>query len=319
MIPPHHTTPHHTTPYHTIPIPTPNPTPSPQQTSDAKWVKDRTHESYAKTYAIVFPHDEALAGRGARTSALHSELEAAGCVHQARHGFERPGWFEKGAGGGEGEGGGEGGGEGEGGARGGSQVPLPYDYYGAYADEGGWRLGAEDKHPASIPSHEEGAHLYHSLIDNECTFGWPSSLDAVAEECRAAREGVAIFDQSYFGKFLLSGPDAKVRALPCPRVCSALLCSALFCSVLFCCLLLSPRLLDRIHLQPTQTHSNPPKPTQTHSNPLHSNPTHSNPLHSNPFQPQARRRHPLLCRRDGRRGRQGHVHHDVQRERRGGG
>ena len=32
-------------------------------TSDARWVKDRTHESYAKTYAIVFPSDESLAGR----------------------------------------------------------------------------------------------------------------------------------------------------------------------------------------------------------------------------------------------------------------
>lgn len=26
--------------------------------------------------------------------------------------------------------------------------------------------------------------------------------------CRAAREGVAIFDQSYFGKFFLTGADA---------------------------------------------------------------------------------------------------------------
>ena len=30
----------------------------------------------------------------------------------------------------------------------------------------------------------------------------------MAEESRAAREGVAIFDQSYFGKLLLSGPRA---------------------------------------------------------------------------------------------------------------
>lgn len=35
----------------------------PSTTRDEKWVRDRTHESYAKTYAIVFPHDEPLAGR----------------------------------------------------------------------------------------------------------------------------------------------------------------------------------------------------------------------------------------------------------------
>lgn len=58
---------------------------------DARWVKDRTHESYAKTYSIVFPHDEPLAGRGARRSALHEVLAARGCVYQARHGYERPG------------------------------------------------------------------------------------------------------------------------------------------------------------------------------------------------------------------------------------
>jgi sarcosine dehydrogenase len=31
-----------------------------------RWVEDRSHESYAKTYSIVFPFDEPLAGRGKR-------------------------------------------------------------------------------------------------------------------------------------------------------------------------------------------------------------------------------------------------------------
>ena len=38
--------------------------PSASTVADGAWVKSRTHESYAKTYAIVFPSDEALAGRG---------------------------------------------------------------------------------------------------------------------------------------------------------------------------------------------------------------------------------------------------------------
>eukprot|EP01047_Picozoa_sp_COSAG01_P042362 COSAG01_NODE_3695_length_5785_cov_2.832601_2_plen_196_part_00 len=79
-------------------------------TADAGWVKDRTHESYAKTYAIVFPSDEALAGRGSRRSALYDSLAQRGCVFQARHGYERPGWFAGSS------------------ATGTSALPKPYDY-----------------------------------------------------------------------------------------------------------------------------------------------------------------------------------------------
>ena len=49
---------------------------------------------------------------------------------------------------------------------------------------------------------------YNELIEGELTFDWPASHATVAEECRAAREGVALFDQSYFGKFVISGPEA---------------------------------------------------------------------------------------------------------------
>ena len=30
---------------------------------DDAWVSARSHESYAKNYSIIFPHDEPLAGR----------------------------------------------------------------------------------------------------------------------------------------------------------------------------------------------------------------------------------------------------------------
>ena len=163
---------------------------------------DRTHESYAKTYAIVFPHDEALAGRGLRTSALHETLEKNGCVHQARHGFERPGWFVPSN------------------VSNGSnasnddknehnennesiQVPKPYDYYGAY-EEGAWRLSSTHE---DVLGHVE--HPYNDIIEGELTFNWPQSHAIIGKECNAARKGVAIFDQSYFGKFILSGSKAK--------------------------------------------------------------------------------------------------------------
>ena len=156
------------------------------------WVQDRTHESYAKTYAIVFPADEALAGRGQRRSGLYDALAARGCVYQARHGYERPGWFAPNGAVAAATGGG------------GLLLPKPYDYYGAYSEEEtGWRLGTGR---ADVPAHAE--HPYHDAINGELTFDWPQSFAAVAAECRAAREGAALFDTSYFGKLRLDGPKA---------------------------------------------------------------------------------------------------------------
>ena len=35
----------------------------PKVSANAQWVKERSHEAYAKNYSMVFPHDEPLAGR----------------------------------------------------------------------------------------------------------------------------------------------------------------------------------------------------------------------------------------------------------------
>lgn len=92
-----------------------------------------------------------------RKSALYDSLAKRGCVYQARHGFERPGWFE-------------------GRATGVGALPLAYDFYGAYSEEdSGWRLG--DEH-ADVPAHE-GEHPYHAFINGELTFDWPRSFDQV--------------------------------------------------------------------------------------------------------------------------------------------
>ena len=40
-------------------------------TDNQRWVKERSHESYAKNYSIVFPHDEPLACRDMTKGALH--------------------------------------------------------------------------------------------------------------------------------------------------------------------------------------------------------------------------------------------------------
>lgn len=149
---------------------------------DASWIEDRTHESYAKTYSIVFPHDEPLAGRMVRKSALYETLLEQGCVYQNRQGFERPGWFAPGV----------------------DTKCKDYDFYAAYED----KISGLER--TVRPKHDE--HVYHELIEAECTFGWGKNVDLVEQECLAARTGVAVFDQSYFGKFFLEGPEAMKAA-----------------------------------------------------------------------------------------------------------
>ena len=82
-------------------------------TGNNSWIRQRSHEAYAKNYSIVYPYDEPLASRKMNQSPLGPVLEKAGCVYQERHGFERPGWFS-------------------------SAGPAPvqrYDWYGAYDNQ----------------------------------------------------------------------------------------------------------------------------------------------------------------------------------------
>lgn len=65
----------------------------PEVSRSKQWVKERSHEAYAKNYSMVFTHDEPLAGRNMKKDPLHEELSTNGCVFQERFGWERPGWF----------------------------------------------------------------------------------------------------------------------------------------------------------------------------------------------------------------------------------
>ncbi|OWK10345.1 SARDH [Cervus elaphus hippelaphus] len=141
-------------------------------TGHGLWIRERSHEAYAKNYSVVFPHDEPLAGRNMRTDPLHEELLARGCVFQERHGWERPGWFN---------------------AQGTAPV-LPYDYYGAYGHR----------------AHED--YTYSRLLGQEYTFSFPPHHDVIKKECLACRGAAAVFNMSYFGKFYLVGPDARKAA-----------------------------------------------------------------------------------------------------------
>uniref|UniRef100_A0A671WZX2 Sarcosine dehydrogenase n=1 Tax=Sparus aurata TaxID=8175 RepID=A0A671WZX2_SPAAU len=140
-------------------------------TDNQRWIRERSHESYAKNYSVVFPFDEPLASRNMRKDPFHQVLTEQGCVFQERHGWERPGWFNKD----------------------GPAPVIDYDYYGAY----------DLKRNVN--------YKYNELLGREYTFDFPPHHE-IKSECLSCRHGVAVFDMSYFGKFYLTGPDAKKAA-----------------------------------------------------------------------------------------------------------
>ncbi|NXG33368.1 SARDH protein, partial [Dromaius novaehollandiae] len=141
-------------------------------TDNNRWLRERSHESYAKNYSVVFPHDEPLAGRNMRKDPLHEELLQQGCVFQERHGWERPGWFNP---------------------KGAAPV-LDYDYYGAYKRQ------------------RHSNYMYNRLLGDEYTFDFPPHHHVIKNECLTCRNALALFDMSYFGKFYLVGPEATKAA-----------------------------------------------------------------------------------------------------------
>lgn len=159
---------------------------APEATRNPEWVNAKSHEAYVKNYAVVYPHDQPLAGRNLRTDALHSTLAEQGCVYEEKLGWERPGWFLEVA-------------ELEGNP---TALPKEYDYYGGYLQS-----YHDHDHPLARPLNDD--HLYHRLVDGECNFTWPASHEKVGKEVDACRNRVAVFNQSYFGKFFVSGLDAE--------------------------------------------------------------------------------------------------------------
>uniref|UniRef100_A0A8C2IC03 Sarcosine dehydrogenase, mitochondrial n=1 Tax=Cyprinus carpio TaxID=7962 RepID=A0A8C2IC03_CYPCA len=140
-------------------------------TNNNRWIRERSHESYAKNYSVVFPFDEPLASRNMRKDPFHQVLQEQGCVFQERHGWERPGCPLKPL-----------------------RSVLDYDYYGAY----------------DVPKNTD--YKYSEILGKEYTFDFPPHHDVIRDECLSCRNAVAVFDMSYFGKFYLTGPDAKKAA-----------------------------------------------------------------------------------------------------------
>jgi 4-methylaminobutanoate oxidase (formaldehyde-forming) len=111
---------------------------------DARWVRARTAEAYAKHYTMAWPFEEHHSGRPARVSPLYLRLKERGAVFGEKLGWERPNWF----------------------------VPPG--------------VAAEDAY----------------------SYGRQNWFPHVGAEHRACREGVALFDETSFAKFDVSGRDA---------------------------------------------------------------------------------------------------------------
>lgn len=63
------------------------------QKSSERWLRERSHEAYARNYDLVFPNDEHLGGRNLQLAPLNDQLVKAGAIMQARAGWERPAYF----------------------------------------------------------------------------------------------------------------------------------------------------------------------------------------------------------------------------------
>ncbi|CAH1128501.1 unnamed protein product [Ceutorhynchus assimilis] len=146
---------------------------SQHQKPDRAWVTETSHESYAKTYSIVYPHDQRLSGRNLRIDPFHEHLVASGAVMEEALGWERPAYFITED----------------------RTAPLRgYDWYGNYD-----HVRNKDQR-------------YEKELEKDLTFGFSKNIDLIQNEALAARSNVALFDLSCYTKMYLAGPDAEEAA-----------------------------------------------------------------------------------------------------------
>ena len=136
--------------------------------NNRNFLRERVTEVLGLHYQMAWPNREFETGRGLRQTPLHDRLAARGACFGARNGWERPNWF----------------------ARTGS-LPSPSPG-GEGRGEGG-------------PFSSRG---FASTPATEYSFGRQNWFANHAAEHRAARENVALFDQTGFSKFVLKGRDA---------------------------------------------------------------------------------------------------------------
>ncbi|KAH1022196.1 hypothetical protein HUJ04_011627 [Dendroctonus ponderosae] len=146
---------------------------SQRQKPDRAWVTETCHESYAKTYSIVYPHDQRLSGRNLRIDPFHEHLVASGAVMEEALGWERPAYFIQ------------------------EDRTAPvrgYDWYGNY----------------DHVRHTD--QRYMKELEKDLTFGFSKNFDLIKSEALATRTNVGLFNLSCYTKMYLTGPDAEEAA-----------------------------------------------------------------------------------------------------------
>lgn len=134
-------------------------------------------------YGPAFPREEVVSSRGyARRAALYEDHKAHGAVFGEGFGWERPLYFLR--------------------SEDGAQRPLTdemayKEVWASYNSESSSSTAAAGRGGGRSPT-----TYSYNLKDTE----W---FHAEARECRAARQGVAIFDMSPFGKIRVQGADAE--------------------------------------------------------------------------------------------------------------
>ena len=136
---------------------------------DPEWVKQKTHETHVKTYFVPYPTDQPLAARNMFVSPLHTNLAESGALFGVSAGWERPQLFLT------------------------SENPvLGYDWYGYYGHTAHSDYPYKDVLKAEYARWEYGEEV----------------SKAIESECKECRSSCVIFDNSSFGKILVSGPDS---------------------------------------------------------------------------------------------------------------
>ncbi|XP_037949767.1 sarcosine dehydrogenase, mitochondrial [Teleopsis dalmanni] len=142
------------------------------QSKATQWIREKSHESYAKNYSMVFKYDQPLAGRNFQIDPLHTDMLAYNAFMEEKQGWERPGFFLTKP----------------------AEV-LSYDYYGSYGNQ---------KHKDNVYEHVlEGDLHYGRFSDHH---------NLIGAEAMACRNNAVVFNMSYFCKLYLEGPQAQKAA-----------------------------------------------------------------------------------------------------------
>src|SRR5437016_4204634 len=141
------------------------------------FLRERVTEVLGLHYQMAWPNREFETGRGLRRTPLHERLAARGACFGVKNGWERANWFAR------------------------QNDHAPHAAFGhplPSSDEG---RGQGEGNRLEISSHAEKPVTEYS-------FGRQNWFANHAAEHRAAREKVAIFDQTGFSKFTFKGRDA---------------------------------------------------------------------------------------------------------------